>query len=127
MDEDKKRRLITIARVSMKLIKRAQIIGEALHDMDNPFIGHIRPRLDKREKFVTDFANYLQQKAHATVESGEPDSALFCTDANTDWLLDEVDKILEVEQWTAAHMARLASLCFYLLSTGPDVIDEAGE
>lgn len=110
----------------MKLIKRAQTIGEALDNMDNPFIGQIRPRADKREKFVVDFANYLQQKAAATVESGEPDSALFCNDVNTQWLLDELDKVLEIETWTADDMARLASICFYLLGTGIQFESDAG-
>lgn len=109
----------------IKQIRRFLEIGHRIKNIMskndfNPFIVGNKRTADKREMLLKKCADLMRGQALAASQSNQPDSRLFLSEDNTEWLLEQVDSILDVEEWSLDDMSRLCAIMFFLLGTPDD-------
>ncbi len=89
-------------------------------DAFDPFGGKPRKASKEdsnKEKLVSLLASYLKDKAGIFAKSDNPENRAMMADDFQDWLDDEMDKALDVEDWDSDQLARLTALFFLALTT----------
>jgi len=82
---------------------------------DNPF-AQAAKNSNLREKTVRDYAVFLQTRAAEMASEAEADK-VFQSSENKQWLLDEIEKLMDNDDWDEDDVSRMSALFFFLLTT----------
>lgn len=67
---------------------------------------------------VSEVATMFAAKAKQLASSNNPKYTAFADTENYEWLMSEVDALLEKEEWTNEELATICAIFFLILSTG---------
>lgn len=86
-----------------------------MKDDFNPFAKAAK-NVKLREKTVSDYAEFLVTRAADMATEAETHK-VFQSEENKQWLLDEIDELLDKDPWDESDVSRLSAMFFFLLTT----------